>query len=240
MSSEPLIEFVGSQNVLEDFARPFPAASTKPEWYAELPEELPSSAGGDAVKTVRECMPFLDAMTVGWLIPAPVDIRLDVGRTADGGLNCTVEYPDVSGDYRILELQNPEQLGALEVEGMVLKFLNPWLIATRPGYSCLFTAPMNRREVPFRIFSGVVETDDYENFVNFPMTVEEFSGVIERGTPMVQVVPFDREDARHEGAVREMTPDEAESLQELHALVAEEDAYYRHERWEPKPARHSR
>ena len=40
----------------------------------------------------------------------------------------------------------------------VLKFVNPWVVKTPPGYSALFVPPLNRIETPFTFFSGVVET----------------------------------------------------------------------------------
>jgi hypothetical protein len=62
----------------------------------------------------------------------------------------------------------------------------------------LFTHPLNRHDLPFRTFSGVVETDSYTLAVQFPFqfTKELEKGesyIIEKGTPVVQMVPIKRD-----------------------------------------------
>ena len=54
---------------------------------------------------------------------------------------------------------------------------------------------MNRLEPRFEIISGIVDTDNYINTINFPFILhkrdEQF--LIKKGEPMVQVIPFKRE-----------------------------------------------
>ena len=51
--------------------------------------------------------------------------------------------------------------------------------------------------MPFRTFSGVVDTDMYELGVEFPFqllnTITEDIFILEKGTPICQVIPFKRE-----------------------------------------------
>ncbi len=78
----------------------------------------------------------------------------------------------------------------------VVKFNNFWTIETEPGVSMLFTHPLNRPDLPFRSFAGVVDTDAYSSgFVHFPAhwIDAEFEGVLARGTPVAQGIPFRRE-----------------------------------------------
>jgi hypothetical protein len=75
------------------------------------------------------------------------------------------------------------------------KFENKWVMETPPGYSCLITHPLNRFDLPFFTMSGIVDTDQY-NFlpVNLPFFLKEgFEGIIPKGTPIAQVIPFKRE-----------------------------------------------
>jgi hypothetical protein len=69
-------------------AEPFPAKAYLPEWFRKLrpvdDQELSVRSNG---QTVKRCMPFLDAMTLGWIIPLAASVRLQV---ADDGK--TVQY----------------------------------------------------------------------------------------------------------------------------------------------------
>ena len=81
----------------------------------------------------------------------------------------------------------------------VLKILNPWVIKTPPGYSCLFVPLLNNADDRFEIISGIVDTDKWNLEVNFPFVIngdkyETLTTTIKRGTPYVQVIPFKRDD----------------------------------------------
>jgi hypothetical protein len=74
------------------------------------------------------------------------------------------------------------------------KWMNPWAIKTPKGYSTLFVQPMHRESV-FTILPGIVDTDTYTATVNFPFVISDlkFEGMIPKGTPLVQVIPFKRD-----------------------------------------------
>jgi len=80
---------------------------------------------------------------------------------------------------------------------MYPKWHNPWGIKTPPGYSCLFVQPLHRESV-FTIMPGIVDTDTYNNPVNFPFVLNDtkFQGIIPAGTPIAQVIPFKRDSWR--------------------------------------------
>ena len=78
------------------------------------------------------------------------------------------------------------------------KVLNPWVIETPPGYSCLFLPPLNNADDRFSIIPGIVDTDTFENEINFPFIVNGdkypiLESTIKVGTPYVQVIPFKRD-----------------------------------------------
>jgi hypothetical protein len=79
---------------------------------------------------------------------------------------------------------------------LALKFMNPWVIETEAGYSCLFTSPLNHMETRFKILDGIVDTDSYYSEVNFPFLWTGGDGefFIKKGTPLVQVIPIKREE----------------------------------------------
>jgi hypothetical protein len=51
------------------------------------------------------------------------------------------------------------------------------------------------RESVFTILPGIVDTDEYYAPVNFPFVIDdpEFQGLIPKGTPIAQIIPFKRD-----------------------------------------------
>ena len=75
------------------------------------------------------------------------------------------------------------------------KWSSTWYIQTPPGWSCLFTHPSGHGDLPFRTISAIVDTDVYKQEIAFPFwLLDSFEGVIEKGTPIVQVIPFKRQE----------------------------------------------
>ena len=78
----------------------------------------------------------------------------------------------------------------------VIKFHNFWTIESPPGYSLLFTHPVNRADLPFTTLTGLVDTDAYRDVnVHFPAHWHDlaFNGVLPKGTPVAQCIPVKRE-----------------------------------------------
>ena len=79
----------------------------------------------------------------------------------------------------------------------VFKIELPWLIQTKPGYSCMVVSPFyhfldNMDYVT--TYPGVVDTDGLHRPTwVFSITKKEHF-VIERGTPILQIIPFKREE----------------------------------------------
>ena len=76
----------------------------------------------------------------------------------------------------------------------VFKNLHGWTIKTPPGWSCIFLHPAAYSDLPFKVIPGIVDTDILDYEINTPFVVKNgFTGTIEKGTPMFQVIPFKRE-----------------------------------------------
>lgn len=170
---------------------PSPAKKVIPEWYRKQPRYIGGEKtvqNGRQNFTVKTCMPFLDTLTTGYILFTISDIFI----TEENG----APYYNWAS-HNFLSFHNFEQLSHypdIEKEaGDVPKFMNPWIIRTPKNYSCLFLTPMNH-DVPFMILPGIVDTDTYANSINFPFILKkEFRGLIPRGTPMAQVIPFKRD-----------------------------------------------
>ncbi|NBU22879.1 MAG: hypothetical protein EBS38_03055 [Actinobacteria bacterium] len=62
------------------------------------------------------------------------------------------------------------------------------------GYSLLVTHPNNRFDLPFLTLSGIVDADGLMTSGRLPFFIKSgFSGVIPKGTPICQILPFKRE-----------------------------------------------
>lgn len=165
-----------------DIPRPVPASKLVPNWYRKLP------GAAEKVETVKKCVPVLDALTSGYMITLPVDVHFNEETKRfwhDSPL-------DINSDHFAIQTQGVE-IGD-EFDTQPHKWINNWLIQTPKGYSCLFVHPLNRMDLPFRSFTGVVDTDRHPIIINFPFVMKKnFSGVIPAGTPIIQIIPFKRD-----------------------------------------------
>lgn len=194
------INFIPVSTETQDvFDRPIPASQAIPEWYKQQSGYTDghklTTPDGKYNHTIKHCMPAFDAMTAGYIIPLPQDIEVE---SDENGI-MTMRWP--SDMFQQFSSHSTQQVNNLPIDEEVWdptpwKFHNPWIIQTPPGYSCLFVQPMWHDHLPFRCFSGVVDTDVYNmQPVNFPCLFRRgFRGAIPMGTPMIQVIPFKREE----------------------------------------------
>lgn len=175
------------------FPEPVPAIKKAPAYYRAI---KPQSDPNPKSATVKRCVPFMDALSFGYIIPLWADLFV---HARDGSI--TLDFPRNLQMPSSIEnhgyTQIPDHPRAGDPYGkMPMKFMNPWVVETSPGYSCLFTSPLNHMEGRIKILDGVVDTDDYYNNVNLPFLWTGGDGefLIEKGTPLVQVIPFKRED----------------------------------------------
>jgi hypothetical protein len=176
------------RNMADVWPHPKPASRYIPEEFKKLQR---FKEGNLHIKTIKTCVPFLDSLTMGYIIPFDQDYVIDPTEEDFSVVPANLEQNDF-GFHNQAQLPADWQKTAGENAG---KFHNKWLIKTPPGYSCLFIKPMNRVESRFDIISGVVDTDTYINVINFPFVLnkrdEQF--LVKKGEPMVQVIPFKRE-----------------------------------------------
>lgn len=186
----PNIEFLCYPEDKGIIPEPVPANKVIPQWFRSLPGKLPGHALESS--TIKRCMPFLDALTLGYVIPLAADVEFITNEDASG-----VTYR--SKFHRpMIENHGPEQLNGDKHPGHPkppMKFLNWWAIKVPKGYSVLFLPPINRHEPRFTCMSGLVDCDGYFEFINFPFLFNQpnYVGLLEAGTPLVQVIPIKRD-----------------------------------------------
>jgi hypothetical protein len=209
---------------------PFPAKRFIPEWYKKLDPYYKETGAWKPTPTLKRCPPVLDAFSAGWIIPLAAEVHFQV-RDNGTGLSWEVDFPS-----SIIENHKLGQISTHPDHPKVpLKIINHWVIQTAPGWSCLFVPPLNRIEEKLDLFSGIVETDKYFEYVNFPGFVKMKNGyqTLERGYPLVQVIPFKR-DYDKSMVVDSLSEDELKQLQKTRDRKASEFSYYRDNLWEKK------
>lgn len=206
-------------------AEPVPARAALPAWFRKLPgtdaDQL--SATNDGL-TVKRCMPFLDAMTTGWIVPLAATVRLEVG---DDGKSVVAGWEH---DREMVSNHAAFQVAGNPFEPRPpMKFHNFWTIATPPGWSSLIVPAINRPNDVVHVFAGVVDTDTYRSPINFPFVATAPDGVhtIPQGTPLVQVIPFRRADAGLRGTMRVETEAEATESTRIRRSTGASDGWYR-------------
>ena len=76
----------------------------------------------------------------------------------------------------------------------LLRVMPFWIVSTPPGYSCMFLNPLHGDPSPLTALPGIIDTDGYPSDGHLSFMVEAgFSGIIKQGTPLVQVIPFKRD-----------------------------------------------
>jgi len=210
-------------------AEPVPAKSVLPAWFRHLPgtDKSQVTATNNGL-TVKRCMPFLDALSAGWIIPVAVPVRLEI---SEGGRTVTAGW---EFDREMISNHSAFQIAGNPYEPCPpMKVHNYWTVHTPKGWSCLFLPPMNRPNGVIEVLSGLVDTDSYKAPVNFPFVATAPDGVytLKKGTPLVQVIPFRRADVAIEGSIRAESGREGEEREHIHRSThAGEGWYKRHAR----------
>lgn len=190
-----------SQETIDMSPAPTPASKNIPQWYKRQPayggNEEEFIKRGFSGSTVKRCMPVFDALNSGYIIYFPCDIYVD----ATDPEKITWSIPEKMKFLKrdLVSTHSPEQVSEYprnekRYHKEVFRVMPFWAVGTDTGYSCLFTHPIHRDPLPFQAFSAIVDTDNFVTDGHLSMYIEkDFKGVIERGTPLVQVIPFKRE-----------------------------------------------
>lgn len=230
----PEIEFLCYREDVGVIPEPYPARKLMPNWFKKLPQRVNKEQRLNNA-TVKRCAPFIDAMSVGWIIPLAADVEFLTNNDASG-----VTY--YSGFHRnIVENHGMDQIHTDEAPNPnypkpPMKFLNWWAIRVPRNYSVLFVPPINRPEPRFTCFSGFVECDQYFQFINFPFVfnIPNYTGIIKGGTPLMQVIPIRRDTLIKKSRNRAFEDEDYDDLnRSIHRKNALE-SYYRDNIWSPK------
>lgn len=175
---------------------PKPAKLSIPQWFKDVPaineKNLKVDHNGTANVNVKNCMPFLDVFTSGYIQETWTDIYID--KDEDGYV--IYNQSGISGP-EIMKNRDKSDLPANDFfYNFEFIWSQLWIPKLDDGYSCLFINPVNRIELPFYTISAIVDSDkmNYSGGGNIPFYIKkDFVGLIPAGTPMYQMIPFKRE-----------------------------------------------
>ena len=189
------IEFIRVERGGLEFVRPSPSDRHVPEWFKKISPLKVLLPGTRPDFTIKKCIPVLDAVTTGYYLVTQNDIEFV--QNEDGTMTCNLNF-HVTKETKPITMHPFEQIRGFPIEDQYIeyafKWSNPYVIKTPPGYSCFFTHPVNQN-LPFLTLSGQVDTDGHPVAIQFPFLMKKsFSGVIPKNTPIVQIIPFKRQD----------------------------------------------
>jgi len=177
---------------------PAPKPVRVPNWFKDIPNYNDNAQSlilqnGETNYTVKSCVPFLDTFSTGYVFELWCDIQLvyfdgqPFFRWLTNGKTSDDLFPVIDRPNANLPIND----GYLP---FTFSWVTHWGIQTPRGYSCLFTHPLNRTDLPFITTSGVMDTDGWGIWGNQPFALKRgWEGIIEAGTPIIQFIPFKRE-----------------------------------------------
>lgn len=180
---------------------PEPGVKHVPEWYRSLAKFYKSNeeitlnphnmVGTDGAQvSTKMCMPYFDALTGGYMYVLEQDLHVDLDKDGKPILSWPNGDIVMLVDKRpIVDIPVPDNCHPIHYGWRM-----NWYYETPPGHSVLITHPMNRVDLPFITLSGIVESDIWglPVFTAFFLK-RNFRGVIPKGTPIFQIIPFKRD-----------------------------------------------
>jgi hypothetical protein len=187
------------------FLKPYPASQSVPDWWRNMtPYDVsPDNPEGKklivrdrtANATFKKCTPMLDALTSGYIVPLFADVQV-THETEGPSITWKVIGRNVFEIHGQSSRQVPTPPG---YANLVYKYMNAWIPKTPPGYSVMITSPFGYQDLPFKCIPAIIDSDKSTLEIVAPMWLKaDFQGVVEKGTPLMQITPFKRDDWKSE------------------------------------------
>ncbi len=185
---------------VKDYAEPpLPIKNNLADWYKSAKPLIGEKKFTDANphlarKTMKSCVPFMDSMISGYVFNTPCDFSI---KHDPENNDFSLSWKELG--WKWIEDRKSDIYQGLTVPdnyyNRQVAFFSPLYIKTPPGYSVLITQPFNRFDLPFMALTGIVDTDVHPMFPgNYPIYAKKGThALIEKGTPLLQIIPFKRE-----------------------------------------------
>lgn len=213
---QPIIEFSCKEWAIRKYAPVMPASNF-------IPEEFKSLSAGQvcpfdpfhesSVLTAKMCPALNQYMGAGYVIPAWQD--MEIKFDSNGNWQMKFSNPEYRNSTHPEE-QFPGLLDDRFKFRTAIKLFNPWSIKTKPGYSVMWL-PMFYHDANYQALPAVLDTDTIPN--DMPINImffEKKDTLIKMGDPLVQIVPFKRENIT--AVSREYNVSDNKRLRSIHGL----------------------
>ena len=180
--------------------KPYPAVKKLPKWFLDATPH--SNRPGwpndgklyfrdrDSNNTYKKCVPLLDGLSSGYIVPLWTDVMVEQNN------GHSEIYWKTKIDVFTLHGNPAKEIPApVGYDQVVYKYHNCWIPQTPKGYSCLIISPLGYNDLAFKAIPAIVDTDKSTLELVFPVWIKTgFEGIVEKGTPIVQIIPFKRDD----------------------------------------------
>ena len=208
-----------------------PAKTHIPEWYKNIKgynkNNLKIQEGQNVpITNLKSCMPFFDSFNTGYIVELAQDLYVEV-KDGQPKINWR-ENPDPLGVREIGENIIPTPHGYSETH-FIWKY--PHILNAKKGYSAIVTHPFNRHDLPFISLTGIMDIDTLVGNGNIPFYIQEgFEGLIPRGTPILQIIPFKRESWKIKKDDSLIEKNNKENIDKNRSMIG----WYKSNRWQKK------
>lgn len=176
---------------------PIPAKTNIPEWFSKASKYWKNDDGSYIVDNFGErglgfksCPALLDTFSLGYLLKTPCDLAFYEYKG-----EIYVETPKGYEEFCARRERMPEFVAPHGYRQTHFHWWPNWSIETPKGYSVLVLNPLNRFDLPFLTTNGIIDSDMYSISGLIPFFLKEnFVGLVPKGTPYAQIIPFKRED----------------------------------------------
>lgn len=190
-NKKPILKY---ESAIKSYPNSIQTATSKiPEWYKKIPKwqnnEITDTRKG-MKPSVKACPPFLDALSCGYIVTLPFDLYVDKVNESPYVM---WKDPAFYVDWRERPADgNVVPAGHYPME-YTWKTFTSWEVPK--GYSMLVTHPLNRHDLPFTTLSGIIDGGfALPSNGSIPFYIKkDFIGLIEQGTPIMQIIPFKQE-----------------------------------------------
>lgn len=185
------IEFTTNDPLIEEHFSPKPSINCLPQWYSALPNlDLYKSEGN---VNVKNCLPVFDLITSGYIVFNAYQVQLEERFSNFQNMLyiSTMKQPQPND----IKTFSHNQCPSTSTPKDIFKVKLDWKIKTPPGYSCLIQQPPYLQNDRYRLFPCILDTDTFDDFISIAGTVIGKNVVyLNPGDPLVQVIPFKRDD----------------------------------------------
>jgi hypothetical protein len=193
-----------SSRAYNDKSKEYSPVSSKteiPKWFSNANKYWKNDDGsyisdylGERGLGFKSCPALLDSFSLGYLLKTPCDLAFYEYKG-----EIYVETPKGYEEFCARREKMPEFVVPHGYRETHFHWWPNWAIETPKGYSVLVLNPLNRFDLPFITTNGIIDSDMYSISGLIPFFLKnDFVGLIPKGTPYAQVIPFKREEYKME------------------------------------------